>query len=163
MTKRISELPAADPLDGTELVEVSQDQGSAGLVSVQCTAQDIADLTILELPVACSDEATALTAGTAKVTFHWMLTGDVLDIWAGLTTPQTSGSIFTVDVNNNGSTMLSTKITIDNTEETSLTAATARVLTNTAITKGQKCTIDIDQIGDGTAKGLKVYFAVRRS
>lgn len=44
MSKRISELPAADPLDGTELVEVSQDQGSAGLVSVKTTAQDIAGL-----------------------------------------------------------------------------------------------------------------------
>lgn len=114
------------------------------------------------IEIACSDETTALTAGTAKVTLHWPVTGTVEEIWAGLTTPQSSGNVVTVDVNNNGSTMLSTKVTIDNTEETSLTAATPPVLTNTAVTKGQKATVDIDQVGDGTAKGLKVYVRVRR-
>jgi hypothetical protein len=55
---------------------------------------------------------------------------------------------------------LSTKITIDNTEKTSTTAATQPVLTygTTKILADTEVTIDVDQIGDGTAKGLKVTF-----
>jgi hypothetical protein len=30
-------------------------------------------------------------------------------------------------------------------------------MSDTSLAKGAKITIDIDQIGDGTAKGLKVY------
>ena len=36
---------------------------------------------------------------------------------ASLNTAQTSGSIFTVDINESGSSVLSTKLTIDNTEK----------------------------------------------
>ena len=75
---------------------------------------------------------------------------------AALTTPQTSGSIFTVDINEAGATILSTKLTIDNGEATSVTAATPPVISDTALAKGAKVTVDIDQIGDGTAKGLSV-------
>lgn len=110
------------------------------------------------IPVACSDETTALTTGTAKVTFHSPYAMTLTEVFAGLTTAQASGSIFTVNVKKNGTTIFSTKITIDNTEETSLTAVTPAVLSTTSIAKGDKITIDIDQIGDGTAKGLKVYF-----
>lgn len=109
------------------------------------------------LPVACSDESTALTTGT-KVTFHAPYAMTLTEVFAGLTTPQTSGSIFTVDVKKNGTSIFSTKITVDNTEETSLTAATPAVFSTTSIAKGDKITVSIDQIGDGTAKGLKVYF-----
>lgn len=116
-------------------------------------------LTLQALAIAFSDETTAITAGTGKATFHvpydFTLAGD--KVMVGLTTPQTSGSIFTVDVNVAGATILSTKATIDNTEETTLTAATPLVCTATTLTKGQKVTIDVDQVGDGTAKGGKVY------
>ena len=76
---------------------------------------------------------------------------------ASLTTAQTSGSIFTVDINEGGSSILSTKLTIDNTEKTSTTAATAAVISDTALANDAEITIDIDQVGDGTATGLKVY------
>ena len=75
---------------------------------------------------------------------------------ASLTTAQTSGSIFTVDVNESGTSVLSTKLTIDNTEKTSTTAATPPVISDTALADDAEITIDIDQVGDGTAKGLKV-------
>ena len=75
---------------------------------------------------------------------------------ASLTTAQTSGTIFTVDINESGTSILSTKLTIDNTEKTSTTAATAPVISDTALADDAEITIDIDQIGDGTAKGLKV-------
>lgn len=131
---------------GTQLAETISDFAAAAKQAVtQC------------IPIACSDETTALTAGAAKVTFHMPFSMTLTEVFAGLTTPQTSGSIFTVDVNESGASILSTKITIDNAEETSLTAATAPVISDASLGKGAKITVDIDQIGDGTAKGLKIY------
>jgi hypothetical protein len=75
---------------------------------------------------------------------------------ASLTTAQASGSIFTVDINQSGSSVLGTKLTIDNTEKTSTTAATAATITTSALTDDSEITIDIDQIGNGTATGLKI-------
>lgn len=89
---------------------------------------------------------------------------DLTDIrvFADLKTAQASGSIFTVDINKNGSTILSTKLTIDNTEKTSLTAAVAAVLTSTTAAAGDEFTIDVDQVGDGTAVWLQVWLDGRR-
>lgn len=109
------------------------------------------------IPIACSDEVTALTAGAAKVTFRMPHAMTLTAVRASLTTAQTSGSIFTVDINAGGTSILSTKLTIDNTEKTSKTAATPAVISNAALADDAEITIDIDQIGDGTAKGLKVY------
>jgi hypothetical protein len=109
-----------------------------------------------ELVVACSDETTALTTGTAKITFRMPRAVTLTAVRASLTTAQASGNIFTVDINEAGTSILSTKITIDNTEKTSTTAATPPVISDTALADDAEMTIDIDQIGDGTAKGLKV-------
>ena len=109
-----------------------------------------------EVQTACSDETTALTTGTAKVTFRMPCAMIITDVRASLTTAQTSGSIFTVDINEGGTSILSTKLTIDNTEKTSVTAATPPVVSDTALADDSEITIDIDQIGDGTAKGLKI-------
>jgi hypothetical protein len=113
--------------------------------------------------VAASDETTALTAGTGKVTFRMPYAFTVTAVRASLTTAQTSGSIFTVDINEAGTSILSTKLTIDNTEKTSTTAATAAVVSDTALADDAEITVDIDQIGDGTAKGLKVMLIGRQS
>jgi hypothetical protein len=109
-----------------------------------------------EIQLAASDETTALTAGTAKVTFRMPYAMTVTEVRASLTTAQASGSIFTVDINEGGATILSTKLTIDNTETTSTTAATPAVISDTALADDAEITIDIDQIGDGTATGLKI-------
>jgi len=108
------------------------------------------------LVLAASDESTALTTGTGKVTFRMPYAFTVSSVRASLTTAQASGSIFTVDINEGGTTILSTKLTIDNTEKTSTTAATPAVISDTALANDAEITIDIDQIGDGTAKGLKI-------
>lgn len=109
------------------------------------------------IPIACSDETTALTTGTAKVTFRMPYAFTLTGVRASLTTAQSSGSIFTVDINESGTTVLSTKLTIDNTEKTSTTAVTAPVISDSSLADDAEITIDIDQVGDGTAKGLKVY------
>ena len=107
--------------------------------------------------IACSDETTALTAGSAKVTFRMPYAFTLSAVRASLTTAQTSGSILAVDINEGGTSILSTKLTIDNTEKTSTTAVAAAVISDSALANDAEITIDIDQVGDGTAKGLKVY------
>lgn len=106
--------------------------------------------------IACSDETTALTIGTAKRTFFAPYDFYLTEVQASLATAQTSGAIFTVDINSGGTSILSTKLTVDNTESTSITAAVPAVLSTFTVLKGAKITIDIDQVGDGTAKGLLV-------
>jgi len=108
------------------------------------------------LVLAASDESTALTVGTSKITFRMPYAFTLTAVRASLTTAQTSGSILTVDINDSGASILSTKLTIDNTEKTSTTAATAPVISDTSLADDAEITIDIDQIGDGTAKGLKI-------
>ena len=113
--------------------------------------------TPFELVVAASDEVTALTVGTAKVTFRMPKAITLTAVRASLTTAQASGTIFTVDINEAGTSILSTKLTIDNTEKTSTTAATPPVISDANLADDAEMTIDIDQIGNGTATGLKVY------
>lgn len=108
------------------------------------------------LGIACSDEVTALIAATGVATFRAPYALTLTDVRASLTTAQASGSIFTVDINVGGASILSTKLTIDNTEKTSTTAATAAVISAASIADDAEISIDIDQVGSGEAAGLKV-------
>lgn len=107
--------------------------------------------------IAASDETTAITSGNGKVKFRMPFPFTLSAVRASLTTAQTSGSIFTVDINEAGASILSTKLTIDNTETTSTTAATPPVISDSALADDAEITIDVDQIGSGNATGLKVY------
>jgi hypothetical protein len=115
------------------------------------------------LILAISDETTALTSGPNKLTFRMPYGFNVTEVRASLTTAQTSGSILTVDVNENGTSILSTKLTIDNGEKTSTTALGAPAVVDATLANDAEITIDIDQVGDGTAKGLKVTLIGSRS
>jgi hypothetical protein len=115
-----------------------------------------AQLQPVVIQLACSDETTALTTGTAKITFRMPYAMTLSAVRASLTTAQSAGSIFTVDINENGASILSTKLTIDNTETTSVTAATPPVISDTSLADDAVITVDIDQIGTSGATGLKV-------
>lgn len=107
--------------------------------------------------LACSDETTALTTGT-KVTFRMPYAYTVTAVRASLTTAGTGANLVTVDINEGGTTILSTKITIDATETTSTTAATAPVIDDPDLANDAQMTVDIDQIDSGgVSAGLKVY------
>lgn len=112
--------------------------------------------TTCDFIMACSDLTTAITTGTTKAYFRTPYSFTLTDVRASLLTAQTSGNTFTVDVNSGGTSVLSTKLTIDNTEKTSTTAATPPVLSLSAITNDALIEVDVDQIGSGTAKGLIV-------
>lgn len=107
--------------------------------------------------IACSDETTDLATGVAKTTFRTPAAMTLTDVRATVTTAPV-GSVLTVDINEGGSTILSTKITVDASEKTSTTAATPAVISDAALADDAEITIDIDTIGSGTAgAGLKVW------
>lgn len=103
----------------------------------------------------CSDESTAITTGTAKLTFRAPFAFTLTAVRASVSTASTGGTLVTIDINENGTSVLSTKLTIDNNEKTSTTAATAPVISDSSIADDSEITIDFDQAGSG-AKGVKV-------
>ena len=121
--------------------------------------QDLGDWFIL----ACSDETTALTTGTNKVQFRMPYAGTLTAVRASVNTAPT-GAALVVDINEAGVSVLSTKLSIDATELTSTTAASAAVISDSALADDAVISIDIDQIGSTVAgAGLKVGLFVVRS
>jgi len=107
--------------------------------------------------VACSDETTALTTGT-KVTMRMPFAFTLTAVRASLTTAGTGANLVTVDIEQGGSSILSTNITIDATETTSTTATTPPVISTSALTDDASIDFDVDQIDSGgVSAGLKVY------
>lgn len=109
--------------------------------------------------------ATGTLRGSFVMPYDFML-NDVLDggLYASLTVAQATGALVTVDVNRNGTSILSTRLTFDNAEKTTLTAATPPVFAagGRQLGKGDEITIDIDQVGTALAKGLTVYLVGNR-
>lgn len=130
--------------------------------SKRTTTQAIANLAPGASPptesliIAVGDETTAHTSGNGKVTFRMPYAFTLTGIRGSLNTAAASGT-FTVDVNEGGASILSTKLTFDATEKTTTTAATPPVISDTALADDAEITIDIDSIGGGGATGLKVY------
>jgi hypothetical protein len=113
--------------------------------------------------VACSDETTDLETGTAVVTFRMPFAMTLTAVRAGVTTAPVDADI-EVDINEGGSTILSTILSIDDGEKTSTTAATAAVISDSALADDAEITIDIDQVGSTTAgAGLKVWLIGTRA
>jgi hypothetical protein len=113
-----------------------------------------------DMGLAVSDETTALTGSTTTPlgTFHAQNAGTWSEILIGVTTAPT-GSTLTCDVHKNGTTIFSTKPTIDAGEKTSVTAATAAVLSTTTYAKGDLIELFCDSVGATVAgTGLKFYF-----
>jgi hypothetical protein len=121
--------------------------------------------TIVEvIQLACSDETTALTTGTAKITFRMPFAMTLTDVRASLTGAGSTSGTTTVDINEGGTTILSTKLTIDFGEKTSTTAATPPVISDTALADDSEITIDIDAVTGGADEtGLKVSLIGYRS
>lgn len=105
--------------------------------------------------VALSDETTALSVGSAVATLRAPFALTLTGVRANLNTASSSG-VPTVDINVAGTSVLSTKLTIDVNELTSVTAGTAAVISSSAIADDAVLTFDIDVAGTG-AKGLKVW------
>ncbi len=103
------------------------------------------------------DETTAITTGTGKASFRMPYAFYVTAIRGSLAVAQASGSVVTVDVNEAGTSIISTKLTFDNTELTTVTAATPAVISDHTIADDAVVSIDLDQVqGSSLAAGLNV-------
>ena len=119
------------------------------------------DSDVIVIPV--GDESSALTTGTAKVSFRMPFAATLLAVRAGVNTAPT-GSTLIVDINEAGTTLLTTKLSIDASETTSTTAAVPAVISDSNLADEAIISIDIDQIGSTIAgAGLKVSLFVRRT
>ena len=116
---------------------------------------------------AVSDETTAITTGAAKLSFSIPYNFAVVGVYATLNTASSSGTP-TFDINEGGTTILSTKIVIDANELTGGssgyqgTASGAAVISDAAIAAFAQITVDIDTAGTG-AKGAKVFIVGYRT
>lgn len=110
--------------------------------------------------VRLKDSATALTTGTS-IGGDFRIANRAITIkavGAYVDTAATGTTLIAIDINEAGTTILSTKITLDASEKTSTTAATAAVISDTAIAADAIVTFDIDAIGNTTSgSGLTVW------
>ena len=121
------------------------------------TLATIASLRQESFVIACSDETTALAAGTNKAIFRMPYAFTLTAVRASLTTAGTTSGLTTIDIHESGTTILSTKITIDLTETTSVTAATQPVISDASLADDAQISIDLDAISGGASEtGLKV-------
>jgi hypothetical protein len=138
--------------------DVTSSGNATSIASGVIVLGDIANAAKTEaLIFAVSDETTAITTGTSKGVFRMPYGFTLTAVRASVTTAGT-GSVITVDINETGTTILSTKLTIDATEKTSTTAATAAVISDSALADDAEITIDIDAVDSGgVGAGLKIY------
>jgi len=116
----------------------------------------------VELGFACSDETTAIDAAGQRISFRMPFAMTLTAVRASVNSACSTGTL-TIDIEEGGTTVLSTALTIDATEKTSTTAATAAVISDSALADDAEITIDVDDEGDGTATGLKVWLIGTRS
>ena len=154
-TRKIEVTPTGVDINGA--YTLPNGAGSAGQVLTSTTLGSTAFQSLpAEIQAAASDETTNLTTGTAKVTFRMPHAMTLTAVRASLTTAQTAGALLTVDINLNGVSVLGTKLTFDNNERTTVTAATPATIVTSALTDDGEITVDIDTVGTAGARGLKI-------
>jgi len=106
--------------------------------------------------IACSDETSDLATGDDKAQIRLPFQFELTGISANVNTAPV-GSTISIQVQEDGSDILSTPITIDASETTSETAATPPVISDSTLASNSIISIDLDQIGSSTAgTGLKI-------
>jgi len=129
---------------------------------IQDSGIAVSNINVDAIGVACSDETSDLTVGTNKVKFRTPYALTATGVRASVNTAPT-GSTIIVDINMDGTSILSTELSIDVGEKTSTTALDPAVIGTTALTDDAEITIDIDQVGSIVAgAGLKVFLVCEK-
>lgn len=155
--------PAALAVPASRIVGRKAAGDIAALTGAEVVAITRTSLPV-ELCIALSDETTALTTGAGKAYLHLPFAMTVTSVFAEVNTVSSSGLV-TVDINEGagaGTTILSTKLSIDASEESSDTAATPAVISDASLAQYARLSFDIDAAGTG-AKGLKVWLIGTRT
>lgn len=107
------------------------------------------------------DDTSVLTGGTAKKVLRWPYKFVLehpeggLGVRASLAAASSSGAV-AVDINQDGTSILATALSIDESETTSVTAGTPAVLANAVLEDDAQLSFDVDAAGAG-ARGLKLW------
>ncbi len=113
------------------------------------------------IAIALGDESTVLAAASTTVpvvTYHMPYGFTLTNVKVGLTAAGTGAALATFDVHEAGTTVLSTKVTVDASEKTSATAATQPVISDSALAADSLIEIFVDLVDtDNLAAGAKVY------
>lgn len=143
----------AEAQTGTDTARATTPAGVAAAIAYAEDAQTFA----------LSDQTTAITTGTAKVTWRAPFALTLTRIPRAWVKTASSSGLVTVDINEGGTSVLgASKLSIDANEKTSTTAATATTLADTAIADDAEITFDVDAAGTG-AVGLGVTLYYRRA
>ncbi len=146
--------PTGQPTDATDTMDIT------GFAIYDYIGTHIipSDETLI---IPCGDETTDLTTGT-KYSFKATKDLRIVALPSASVNTAPTGANLIVDINVDGTSILSTKLSIDAAETISETAATAAVLSTKIIRKNSIISVDVDQIGSSVASaGLKVYIPVK--
>jgi len=128
---------------------------------IQTQLNTKADKTVA-IGIACSDETSDIEV-SGVTTFRLPYAITLTDVRASVTTAPVGSSII-CDITDSGSTILSTLLTIDAGEYTSVTATTSYVISDASLLDSAEIGIVIDQIGSSVAgSGLKVWLIGTRA
>lgn len=155
-------LVAAATTSARGSVELATDGETAASVAVQGSDARLVSATKVEIGIALSDETSDNTASSTvpKVSFRMPFAMTITSLRCSLTKAAT-GAILIVDMHEAGTTVMTTnKLSVDASELTSTTAATAHTLTDTALADDALIELFIDQVGtttDNTGEGVKLW------
>lgn len=107
------------------------------------------------IALACGAHGTDLVAGTDVMSYEFD-TNESIKLWTVSVDVAPTGAALQIDINKNGTSIFSTVLSIDATETSSLTAATAAVITTEDWAAGDILTVDIDQIGSTLAGQMPI-------
>lgn len=111
--------------------------------------------------VALSDPTSDVATGTNIETIRMPFGMNLTEVRSSVDVASSSGLV-TVDINDGGVSVLSTELSIDATEETSLTATTPAVISDPVLADDAPVSFDITAAGTG-AKRLKVWLIGTRT
>jgi len=113
------------------------------------------------LTIALSDETTPLTVISPVVTDRFPFPATLVGVRAALTTASSSGPV-TVTIAQDGTSILSTPVTIDATSTTSVGATVPPVISNPDLEDDGRLTFGISAAGTGAA-GLKITLLYQKT
>ncbi len=152
-------------VSGTILVAPALGTPASGVLT-NCTGLPLAGLTnaakMEAIGIACGDETTVTAVATGVTEFQMPYGFECTSVRATVTTAPTTDAGFTIDINDDGTSILLTKITLDATDKTSTSATTAfdfvASASSVTIADGSVITIDVDAASTGaTEAGLKIW------
>lgn len=123
------------------------------------TGSDLTQPVYVERYLVLRLESSATTATVANAIggdYVMPFSGYITDVGVTVDTAGTTGTL-TLDINKGGTSILSTKITVDSTEKTSRTAATPPVIKTHQFALGSIFTFDVDGIHTTPSTGLTVF------